>query len=60
VRTIKEKKLNSSLSQITLGFLGLTLALTYAGVKLLEDRDARRLQRHEQEQWKRRPQMRLF
>jgi hypothetical protein len=60
MRASEEKKLNLSLSQITLGFLGLTLAVTYAGVKLLEDRDARRLKRHEQEQWKRRPQMKLF
>ena len=46
--------------QLTLLWLGLTVTGGFFCVRMLEDRDAKRLAHQEQEQMRRRPQMRLF
>lgn len=46
--------------QLTLLWLGLTVAGVFFCVRMLEDRDIRKLAHQEKEQARRRPQMRLF
>jgi hypothetical protein len=52
--------LSFSLGQLTFACLGLTVLAGFFGLRMLEVRDVKRLARDEQEQTKRRPQMRHF
>jgi hypothetical protein len=60
MRATQETKLNFTLGQLTFACLGLTVLAGFFGLRMLEVRDVKRLARDEQEQAKRRPQMRLF
>ena len=60
MRATQETKLSFTLGQLTIACLGLTVVAGFFGLRMLEVRDVKRLARDEQEQAKRRPQMRLF
>jgi hypothetical protein len=60
MRAFEEKKLNLEVGEVTFACLGLTIVVGFLCMRMLEVRDGRRLARDEQEQFKRRPQMRLF
>jgi hypothetical protein len=60
MRATQETKLSFSLGQLTFACLGLAVLAGFFGLRMLEVRDVKRLARDEQEQTKRRPQMRHF